>query len=43
MSYVDADARHGLTTPAVAVVAAVHLQVPTPCASFVFASSVELV
>ena len=29
------DARRGLTIPAVAVVAAVPLQVPTPCASSV--------
>ena len=36
------DAWRGLTIPAVAVVGAVPLQVPTPCASSVSALSVEL-
>ena len=36
------DARRGLTTPAVAVVAAVHLQDPNPCTSSGFDPLVEL-
>ena len=35
-------AKRGLTLPAADVVAAVPLQVTTPCASLVFAPSVEL-
>ena len=36
------DAKHGLTLAAAAVVAAMLLQVTTPCTSLVFAPSVEL-
>ena len=36
------DARRGLTTPAVAVVAAVHLQGPTPSTSSGFDPVVQL-
>ena len=36
------DARRGLTIPAVAVVAAVHLQGPSPCTSSGFDPVVEL-
>ena len=36
------DARRGLTTPAAALVAAVHLQGPSPCKSSGFDPFVEL-
>ena len=36
------DAKRGITIPAAAVVAAVHLQGPTPCTSLAFAPFVEL-